>query len=77
MLPRMLHERLEEIGLDFAILYPSSFMLFGPFIRDAELRRSACHAFKSYAAEQFREFSDRLPPAAASMSWIARLANCG
>ncbi len=51
-LPLLLYERLDEIGLDFAVLYPSSFMLFAPFIRDSELRR----AFDIYAAEQFREF---------------------
>src|SRR5260370_357262 len=33
MLPRLLYERLGEIGLDFAVLYPSRFMLLAPFIR--------------------------------------------
>jgi len=64
MLPRLLYQRLDEIGLDFAVLYPSSFMLFAPFIRDAELRRAACRAFNTYAAGQFREFAGRLTPAA-------------
>ncbi len=53
-----------KFGLDFAVLYPSSFMLFAPFIRDAELRRAACRAFNIYAADQFRQFADRLTPAA-------------
>lgn len=64
MLPRLLYERLDEIGLDFAVLYPSSFMLFAPFIRDAELRRAACRAFNIYAAQQFQQFAGRLTPAA-------------
>ena len=64
MLPRLLYERLDEIGLDFAVLYPSSFMLFAPFIRDAELRRAACRAFNIYAAQQFQQFARRLTPAA-------------
>jgi predicted TIM-barrel fold metal-dependent hydrolase len=64
MLPRLLYERLDEIGLDFAVLYPSSFALFAPFIRDAELRRAACRAFNNYAADQFSDFADRLTPAA-------------
>ncbi len=64
MLPRLLYERLDELGLDFAVLYPSSFMLFAPFIRDAELRRAACRAFNLYAAQQFQQFADRLTPAA-------------
>ena len=64
MLPRLLYERLDELGLDFAVLYPSSFMLFAPFIRNAELRRAACRAFNLYAAQQFQQFTDRLTPAA-------------
>jgi predicted TIM-barrel fold metal-dependent hydrolase len=64
MLPRLLYERLDELGLDFAVLYPSSFMLFAPFIRDAELRRASCRAFNQYAAQQFAQFADRLTPAA-------------
>ncbi len=65
MLPGLLYERLDELGLDFAVLYPSTFGLFAPFIRDTELRRAACRAFNTCAAEQFREFADRLTPAAA------------
>ncbi|MGO9060917.1 MAG: amidohydrolase family protein [Candidatus Binataceae bacterium] len=64
MLPRLLYERLDELGLDFAVLYPSSFMLFAPFIRDPELRQAACRAFNIYAAQQFQQFGDRLTPAA-------------
>lgn len=63
MLPRLLYQRLDEMGIDFAVLYPTA-GLRTPFITDAELRRITCRAFNRFSAEQFREFSDRLTPAA-------------
>jgi predicted TIM-barrel fold metal-dependent hydrolase len=63
MLPKMLYERLGEIGFDFAVLYPSAGLRV-PFIADAEMRRAACRAFNNFSADLFREFSDRLTPAA-------------
>jgi predicted TIM-barrel fold metal-dependent hydrolase len=62
-LPRLLHERLDELGIDFAVLYPTQGM-FGPHINDEEVRRAACRAFNRFHAEVFREFSDRLAPVA-------------
>jgi hypothetical protein len=50
-IPRLMYERLEEMGLDFAVLYPTSVQLFAPYIRDDELRQSGCHAFNQYATE--------------------------
>ena len=64
MLPRLLSERMGELGLDFAVLYPTSGALFAPFLRDEEVRRAACRAFNLYTAEQFRGLGDRLTPAA-------------
>jgi predicted TIM-barrel fold metal-dependent hydrolase len=62
-LPRLFYERLDEIGIDFSVLYPT-FGLPVPHIEDEELRRSACRAFNSFYAETYREFADRLCPAA-------------
>jgi predicted TIM-barrel fold metal-dependent hydrolase len=64
MLPKLLHERMGELGLDFAILYPTSGALFAPFLRDEEVRRAACRAFNLYTADQFQGLGDRLTPAA-------------
>ena len=62
-LPGLLYERLDEMGIDFSILYPSEGVSM-PSIEDPELRIIACRAFNTYAAELFRDFSDRLTPAA-------------
>lgn len=62
-IPRLLYERLDEFGLDFAVLYPT-FGLPVPHIEDDELRRGTCRAFNSYYAETYGEYSDRLTPAA-------------
>ena len=64
MLPKLLYERMDELGLDFAVLYPTSGALFAPFLRDEEVRRAACRAFNLYTADQFRELGDRIAPAA-------------
>ena len=62
-LPRLLYERLDEMGLDFAILNPSQ-GLFAAHIQDDELRQAVCRAFNIYHADIFRDYSDRMTPAA-------------
>jgi predicted TIM-barrel fold metal-dependent hydrolase len=63
MIPRLLHERMEELGLDFSVLYPTSGLgLYA--IGNDEMRQATCRAFNMYVADTFREFSDRLTPAA-------------
>jgi predicted TIM-barrel fold metal-dependent hydrolase len=62
-MPKLLHKRLDEMGLDFTILNPSQ-GLFAPHIGDDELRRAVCRGFNNYHAEIFREYSDRMTPAA-------------
>jgi predicted TIM-barrel fold metal-dependent hydrolase len=63
MLPKLLYQRLADLGLDFVVLYPSA-GLRTPFIPDAELRQLTCRAFNSFSAELFSEYKDRLTPAA-------------
>jgi predicted TIM-barrel fold metal-dependent hydrolase len=63
LLPRLLYDRLDELGFDFTVLYPTA-GLGVPFIPDDELRRATCRAFNMYVADHFREFSDRMTPAA-------------
>ncbi|MCH7553122.1 MAG: amidohydrolase family protein [Chloroflexi bacterium] len=65
-LPRLLHERMDDIGLDFAVLYPSQglhfFRLQGS--QDDELRRVFCRAVYTYNAELYGPYADRMTPAA-------------
>src|SRR5229473_2303587 len=63
MLPPLLYERMDEIGLDFAVLYPSTTALFAPFQRDDEVRRATCRACNMFIADLFGEFKDRIAPA--------------
>ncbi len=63
LLPRLLYERLDEFGIDFTVLYPSCGLIIVP-IEDEELRRATCRAFNTYLADHFREFRDRITPAA-------------
>ncbi|MDO8434293.1 MAG: amidohydrolase family protein [Candidatus Binatus sp.] len=61
-LPRLLHERLDEMGIDFTVLYPS-LGLDAPYLADDEVRQAACRALNTMYAELFAEFSDRMTPA--------------
>ena len=63
MMPRLLYERMEELGLDFTVLYPTEGLGI-PRIADADLRRITCRAFNTFCADYFRPFSDRMTPAA-------------
>jgi predicted TIM-barrel fold metal-dependent hydrolase len=62
-LPRLCYERLDEMGLDFTIIYPSINLASSGF-GEEDLRRAACRAFNNYHADIYREFADRLTPVA-------------
>ena len=62
MMPKLLAERMEELGLDFSVLYPT-IGLGAPRIVDDETRHVACRAFNIYTAERFAPFADRMTPA--------------
>jgi predicted TIM-barrel fold metal-dependent hydrolase len=63
LLPTLLHERLPEIGIDFAVMFPTMGLSFG-HIADAELRRAACRGLNQYVTDVFAGLRDRLEPAA-------------
>ncbi len=63
LFPKLLYERLDEIGLDFAIIYPTGGLRV-PRVGDDEGRRAACRAYNIVTAEYFRDFADRMTPAA-------------
>jgi predicted TIM-barrel fold metal-dependent hydrolase len=64
MMPRLMYERLDELGLDYALLFPT-YGLTVTAISDEELRRAIARAFNRYYAECYGEFRDRLEPVAA------------
>jgi predicted TIM-barrel fold metal-dependent hydrolase len=59
MLPRLLHERLCALGLDFAVIYPT-YGLMALSAEPDEVRQAACRAFNRYHAEVFAGLGDRL-----------------
>jgi predicted TIM-barrel fold metal-dependent hydrolase len=62
-LPRLLVSRLEELGMDFSVVYPSLGLLAIGF-EDGELRRATCHALNAYHADLYRDYARWLTPAA-------------
>lgn len=61
--PRLLYTRLDELGLDFAVCYPSVGLLF-PSQRNDEIRRACCRAMNRCAADIFTGLEDRMTPVA-------------
>jgi predicted TIM-barrel fold metal-dependent hydrolase len=62
-LPGLLAQRLDDFGIDFAVLYPSR-TLTTPAIREDELRQIACRALNVYHAELYGGHPDRMTPVA-------------
>ena len=62
-LPALLTARLEEIGIDYALLYPS-FGLPAIYHPDDEMRQVIARALNTYYARVFEGYRSRLEPAA-------------
>src|SRR5205807_2246456 len=56
-------ERLDEIGSDFAIIYPTAGLRL-PRIKDDATRRAVIRAYNIVSAGYFRDLGDRMTPAA-------------
>ncbi len=63
LFPKLLYERLDEIGIDFTVLYPT-IGLFPPHFEDEELRRAGCRAFNMFHADLLHDYADRIMPVA-------------
>src|SRR5712692_11412768 len=63
LMPKLLYERMGELGLDFTVLYPTTGLAL-PFIGNDESRQAACRAFNMYIADTFRAYSDKMTPVA-------------
>jgi predicted TIM-barrel fold metal-dependent hydrolase len=64
MLPGLLYERMDELGLDFSVVYPSLGLRFFEF-EDEDTRRGACRALNRFNRDMFDGLRDRLEPVAA------------
>ena len=53
-----MYERLDEFGIDFAVLYGSR-TLTTTAIKDAEVRQVACRALNAFNAEVYAPYADR------------------
>jgi len=61
--PKLLYSRLDELCLDFSVLYPTH-GLFVFAIKNDEFRQAGCRAFNLYHSSLYSEYSDRLAPVA-------------
>ena len=59
--PLLLYRRLDELGIDFAVCYPSVGLTFAT-LRPPELRRAACRSVNRYMADVFAGLGDRMTP---------------
>jgi predicted TIM-barrel fold metal-dependent hydrolase len=64
LFPELLYQRLDELGIDFGVVYPSLGLLFlhDP---DERYRRGMCRALNRANATTFASLADRLTPVAA------------
>jgi predicted TIM-barrel fold metal-dependent hydrolase len=63
MLPGLLYERLDQIGIDVAVAYPT-YGLTAIHLADNELRPALSRAFNMYVAEVYAPYRDRIVPVA-------------
>jgi predicted TIM-barrel fold metal-dependent hydrolase len=62
MLPDLFRARLDDMGIDFAVVYTSQFHILK--FRDEEIRRAGCRAVNLMNRDQFAKHGDRMTPAA-------------
>jgi predicted TIM-barrel fold metal-dependent hydrolase len=62
-LPRLLYERLDEMGIDYCVLFPTK-SAGAAGLADEELRRGVCRGFNDLAADLYGPYRDRLAAAA-------------
>jgi predicted TIM-barrel fold metal-dependent hydrolase len=62
-LPALMYERLDELGIDLMLIYPSWTLGF-LMSSDTSMRAPACRAVNRYTAGLFAPYADRIRPAA-------------
>jgi predicted TIM-barrel fold metal-dependent hydrolase len=63
LLPALLNERLPELGIDFALIYPSFGLTINGIAQD-DLHRAAVRAYNMMTADMFAPFATRFAPVA-------------
>ncbi|MCS6925603.1 MAG: amidohydrolase family protein [Candidatus Binatia bacterium] len=61
--PKLMHERLDELGIDLSVVYPTIGLLVVQIV-DEEVRRAAARALNKMKADMFAGYTDRLVPVA-------------
>lgn len=64
MMPKLMYERMDELGLDYALLFPT-YGLTVTALPDDGLRPALARAYNRYYAECYGEYRDRMEPVAA------------
>src|SRR5205823_7423527 len=59
MMPRLMYERLDDLGIDLCVVYPTAGLSYHR-MQDTRLRRAICRAYNVFAADQFRGLEDRV-----------------
>lgn len=62
MFPKLLHESMDDLGLDYAVLYPTNALTICS-VEDPEIRQGLCHGYNAYFAEIYRPYADRMTAA--------------
>jgi predicted TIM-barrel fold metal-dependent hydrolase len=63
MMPRMFYDRMDELGIDYGIVYPTAGLGI-PRIADDATRRAVIRGFNIVTHDYFKDLSDKLTPAA-------------
>ena len=63
MMPRLLYDRLDELGLDYCVIYPTAGLSFHRIADDAT-RRAVIRGFNIVTFDFFKGLEDRLTPVA-------------
>ena len=61
MMPKLLYERMPELGLDYCVMYPTGAAAVTP---NRTMRQRAARAFNTFCAEYFGDYADRMTPVA-------------
>lgn len=64
IVPAMFYDRLDDLGIDYALVYPSLGFNLAK-VQDENMRRAVTRAYNVMAADMFRPYADRMTAAAA------------
>ena len=59
-IPRLLHQRMDDLGMDYTVLYPTEGLVSPPRFEEEEVRRVSCRALNAFHADIYREYADRM-----------------